>query len=276
MIVFPTCKINLGLRILRKREDGYHDLDTVFYPVPVCDVLEVLPTADSKADISFKQTGYSLPGDVENNSCVKAYHLVKNLFPTLPGVSVHLHKIIPPGAGLGGGSADAVFMLRALQQLFSLEIPSSTLQDLSLTLGSDCPFFLLNSAANAAGRGEILSSLPLSLSTYAIYLINPGIHISTPAAFKACAPSLAGEAVASTLQRPISTWKTFLKNQFEEGIFAQYPILASIKEELYNQGAIYASMSGSGSTMYGIFPTSAPQPSPFFDQFPWTKWVKLS
>lgn len=276
MIVFPNCKINLGLRILRKREDGYHDLDTVFYPVPIFDILELLPATLPTDDIYFTQTGFLLPGDPENNSCVKAYRLLKQLFPNLPGVRVHLHKVIPSGAGLGGGSADGAFMLRALQQLFSLEITAQTLQELSLLVGSDCPFFLLNSAAKAGGRGELLTSIPLSLSNYAVLLVNPGIHISTPTAFNNCKPSIAGEAVASLVEQPISRWKTSLKNQFEEGVFTQHPILASIKEELYKQGAIYASMSGSGSTMFGIFPLNATPPTNFFDQFAWTKWVKLT
>ncbi len=276
MIVFPNCKINLGLRILRKRQDGYHDLETVFFPIPVSDVLEIRLQLLENGDTTFSQTGFPIAGPLEENSCIKAYKLVKTRFPLLKSVDIHLHKNIPTGAGLGGGSADSVFMLQSLKELFQLSLLQDDLAALSLQLGSDCPFFLLNKPAIAEGRGEILKELTLSLKGYHLLLINPGITISTAVAFRGCKPDLQGRSLSSIIQQPINTWKEDLKNQFEDSVFQQFPDLATIKETLYAEGAIYASMSGSGSTIFGIFPENTPQPDKLMLTYPWTRWMKLS
>jgi 4-diphosphocytidyl-2-C-methyl-D-erythritol kinase len=276
MIVFPNCKINLGLRILRKRQDGYHDLETIFFPIPVTDILEIRLQRHENGEFKFIQTGFPITGPLEENSCIKAYQLLKNRFPLLKSVDVHLHKNIPTGAGLGGGSADSAFMLQGLNELFQLSLSHHDLAALSLQLGSDCPFFLLNKPAIAEGRGEILKERKLSLRGYHLLLINPGVHISTAVAFRGCKPDQTGRSVASIIQQPITTWKEDLKNQFEDSIFEQFPDLASIKETLYTEGAIYASMSGSGSTLFGIFPETTPQPNKLMQTYPWSRWMKLS
>jgi len=276
MIVFPNCKINLGLRILRKRQDGYHDLETIFFPIPVTDILEIRLQPHKDGEITLTQTGYPITGPIMENSCVKAYQLLKNQFPLLKSVDVHLHKNIPTGAGLGGGSADCVFMLLELKELFQLSLSKEDLATLSLQLGSDCPFFLLNKPAIAEGRGEILKELTLTLKGYHLLLINPGVTISTAVAFGGCNPDLNGRSLASIIQQPITTWKDDLKNQFEDSIFKQFPDLASIKDALYAEGAIYASMSGSGSTLFGIFPANTPRPDKLIEAYSWTRWMKLS
>lgn len=276
MIVFPNCKINLGLRILRKRADGFHDLETIFYPVPVTDVLEVHLTSTNSENIFFTQTGFPITGPAENNSCIKAYQLLKSQYSSIKGLHVHLHKNIPTGAGLGGGSSDSVAMLQVVKDLCQLPLSQDELANYALQLGSDCPFFLLNKPAIATGRGEVLNEISLSLKDYHLLLINPGISVSTAEAFSGCIPNNTGKSLATIIQAPIENWKKELHNQFEETVFLQHPVLASIKNELYESGAIYASMSGSGSTLFGIFPASATPPYSLMKKFPWTRWLKLS
>lgn len=252
MVVFPNCKINLGLQVLEKRDDGYHNLQTVFYPLPFNDVLEIVK--NSKDEIEFTATGIPVDGKAEDNLCIKAYQLLKKRYPQLPFVKIHLHKAIPLGAGLGGGSANAAFMLKLLNETFQLGISTEEFINYSLQLGSDCPFFILNKPAIATGRGEMLNEMPIDLSSFTVVLINPGIHINTGWAFNNLAPSNAAlKNFNSILQQPIETWKQNLVNDFEEPVFAAYPQIKEIKEWLYLQGALYASMSGSGSTVYGIF-----------------------
>lgn len=253
MIVFPNCKINLGLNILRKREDGFHDLETVFYPIHFNDALEVITNSSSEPGAEFVMTGLKIDGSATDNLCVKAYGLLKKDFPQLPAIKIHLHKTIPTGAGLGGGSADAAFMLKLLNEKFHLNLSTSQLINYSLKLGSDCPFFILNKPCFATGRGEKLEEIQLDLSAYQVMLINPHIHINTGWAFSQINPALPEKSVKEIIRQPISTWKGELKNDFEEAVFAAHPSIKSIKEDLYNQGAVYASMSGSGSTVFGIF-----------------------
>lgn len=260
MLLFPNCKINLGLNILRKREDGFHDLETVFYPIPFTDALELITNTGSEASAEFVTTGLKINGAATDNLCVKAYQLLKQDFPQLPAVKIHLHKTIPAGAGLGGGSADAAFMLKLLNDKFHLNLSTSQLTNYALQLGSDCPFFILNKPCFATGRGENLEEIQLDLSAYRIVLINPRIHINTGWAFSQINPSLPVKQVKEIIGQPISTWKDELKNDFEEAVFAAHPQVKLIKEDLYNQGAVYASMSGSGSTVFGIFDKSV---SPF-------------
>jgi len=257
MICFPSCKINLGLRITHKRADGFHALETVFYPITLTDALEIIIEPEtSAAPISCTSSGLAINGDPTDNLCYKAYFLLKNDYPSIPNIKMHLHKKIPMGAGLGGGSSDGAFTLVALNQLFNLQLSEQALLDYALQLGSDCPFFILNTPAFATGRGEILTPTTVNLNGYSIIIVNPGIAISTKLAFSLITPKIQETNLAAIIQQPISTWKDELINDFEQPIFNSFPELANIKETLYQKGAVYVSMTGTGSTVYGIFPTS--------------------
>lgn len=259
MVVFPNAKINLGLRVKAKRQDGYHELDTVFMPVPLHDILEaVRQQEDNQQDFTFTQTGIPIPGDLNSNLCFKAYKVVKKDYPDLPAIKVHLHKIIPMGAGMGGGSSDGAFMLRLLNEKFNLEIGQPTLKQYALQLGSDCPFFIENTCCSATGRGEILDPIRLNLKGKYLILVCPGIHVSTAQAFANIRLSPDATSSKEIVQLPIQEWRGLLINDFEETVFALHPQLKKIKEELYDMGAVYASMSGSGSTVYGIFNDPVP------------------
>jgi 4-diphosphocytidyl-2-C-methyl-D-erythritol kinase len=269
MINFPNCKINLGLNIIRKRTDGYHDLETVFYPIAIHDVLEMIQnnTNCSMAGIKSNElqtelscSGLTIDGDQQNNLCIKAYQLLKKNFPDLPSVKMHLHKNIPMGAGLGGGSADGAFALQLLNDKFQLHLSQQQLMDYALQLGSDCPFFIDNKPCFASSRGEKMESIKLDLSAYSFVIINPKIHISTAWAFSHIQPQLPETSIKEIIALPITAWKDILMNDFEKPVMQEYPVIKKIKEDLYNAGAIYASMSGSGSTMFAIFEkSSAPQ-----------------
>ena len=248
MVVFPNCKINIGLNVVGKRPDGYHDIETVFYPLTLREALEAVP-ADER---QFALTGLPIESDNTNNFCIKAYDLLKADFPSLPPVKIHLHKVIPIGAGLGGGSADAAFMLQLLNQLFKLDLTQVQLSEYAERLGSDCAFFLYNQPCLATGRGEKLQPLTLDLASYKILLINPGIHISTAEAFKSVTIGNSGQ-LHQALQQPVKNWKSTVYNGFEIPVFKRFSAIAEIKELLYAQGAMYASMTGSGSSVYGIF-----------------------
>lgn len=255
MIAFPNCKINLGLQVLQKRGDGFHDLATVFYPVPLKDALEIItsPQADSPAIAVY---GLTVQGDASDNLCIKAWQLLQKDFPSLPRVKVHLLKNIPMGAGLGGGSADAAFMLRLLNDKFRLGLSTVQLLHYAGKLGSDCPFFILNQPCVATGRGEVLKPVQINLSGYQLVLVSPGIHVSTGWAFSQLAfPGGSKNPVdlETIVLQPAAAWKQYLYNDFEPVVFAAYPALQSIKDHLYELGALYASMSGSGSTVFGIF-----------------------
>lgn len=254
MVLFPNCKINLGLNIISKRSDGYHDLETIFYAVQFKDVLEIVHQQNETTDVDFTSSGLAIDGDTSNNLCVKAYHLLKKDFPQLPAIKMHLHKSIPMGAGLGGGSADGAFTLKLLNQKFNLNLSTEQLINYSLQLGSDCPFFILNQPCFAEGRGEKLQQLNLDLSAYQFIIINPGIYVNTGWAFSQIRPMQSAKSVREIIGQPIETWKAELVNDFEEPVFKSHPEIKAIKENLYTQGAVYASMSGSGSTVFGIFP----------------------
>jgi 4-diphosphocytidyl-2-C-methyl-D-erythritol kinase len=257
MICFPSCKINLGLRITQKRADGFHALETVFFPISIKDALEIIIEPDTNAaPITFTSSGLAINGDPSDNLCFKAYGLLKKDYPTIPNIKMHLHKTIPMGAGLGGGSSDGAFTLVALNQLFNLQLSEQALLNYALQLGSDCPFFIINTPAFATGRGEILKPINLNLDGYSIVIVNPGIAISTKLAFSLITPKIPDNNLAAVIQQPISTWKDVLINDFEQPIFNSFPELANIKETLYQKGAVYASMTGTGSTVFGIFPTS--------------------
>lgn len=254
MVVFPNCKINLGLNIIRKRSDGFHDLETAFFPLPVYDVLEIIPAGnETYNDISFTTNGITIEGNKEDNLCIKAYGLLKKDFPQLPAIQMYLYKTIPAGAGLGGGSADAVFTLKLLNKIADLKLTQKQFFNYSVQLGSDCPFFIINKPCFATGKGEKLEQINIDLSFYKFILINPGIHIHTANAFAQTTPALPVKSIKDILQQPVTTWKEILKNDFEDSAFKQFPEIKKLKDELYDAGATYASMSGSGSTVYGIF-----------------------
>lgn len=248
MLLFPNAKINLGLRITGKRKDGYHDIETCMFPIPLYDALEIILA--NKTSFSF--SGISIPGDAKDNLILKAYQLLKKDFNDLPPIAVHLHKAIPVGAGLGGGSADAAFALKLMNNLFDLILEDWFLEDYAAQLGSDCPFFIENTPKIATGRGEILSPIALDLTGKWLILVNPNLHIGTKEAYAGVVPKKPTEDLREILA-DTSVWKDRLKNDFEDRIFQKYPLIQSIKESLYEQGAFYAAMSGSGSTVFGLF-----------------------
>ena len=253
MIIFSNCKINLGLRVLRKRADGYHDLETVFYPVPFNDIIEVIRTEQSQPPAVFSSSGITLDVAPEQNLCMKAYTLLRQ-WHELPPLQLHLHKNVPSGAGLGGGSADATFTLKLLNSKFNLGLTTERLLDLALQLGSDCPFFIINKPCLATGRGELFEPVDLSrLKNYKLVVVTPGIHVSTAWAFGNLRINNDGPSVKEIIAQPVETWKQALVNDFEEVVFAEHPSIRSIRDKLYEQGAVYAAMSGSGSAVYGLF-----------------------
>lgn len=249
MIVFPNCKINLGLHILRKRDDGFHDLETVFHPLPVHDALEVI-TAPATA---FSQSGIPIPGDAPDNLCMRAYGLLKADFPDLPAVRMHLHKVVPTGAGLGGGSADGAFTLTLLNSKYNLGLDADRLEAYAARLGSDCPFFIRNQTSLATGRGEVLEPFALDLRGYDFLLVHPGIHVNTGWAFGELAPGPPAVPLDAIDWKDVSSWKGRLTNDFEAPVFTKHSEIAAIRARLYEAGAVYASMSGSGSAVFGIF-----------------------
>lgn len=248
MITFPNAKINLGLNIVSKREDGYHNIESCFYPIPWHDSLEVIEAAS----FAFHSYGLDIPGDATSNLCVKAYELIKADFG-IPPVEVHLLKNIPMGAGLGGGSADGAFTLKMLNDLFSLRLSDLKLENYALKLGSDCPFFIKNQPTIATGRGEHLQFIDLDLSGYYLAIHNPGIHVSTKEAYAGITPGKVGTSISDLIKTPIQQWKDKLVNDFETCIFPNHSQIEQLKKEMYDAGAIYASMTGSGSTVFGLF-----------------------
>lgn len=259
MIVFPNIKINLGLSITEKRPDGYHNLETVFYPVALEDALEIraLPEADKK--ITLHQYGMEIAGNPEDNLVAKAYSLLDKEFH-LPPVEIHLYKHIPSGAGLGGGSSDAAFMLKLLNGHFHLNLSEEQLEIYAATLGADCAFFIKNKPVYAEGIGNIFSPIELSLKGYQIMIVKPDVFVSTREAFANIHPHHPEYPVKEVIRRPVAEWKDTLINDFEASVFPQHPVIGEIKQELYNQGALYASMSGSGSSVFGLFAPDAALP----------------
>ena len=254
MVVFPNAKINLGLRVTSKRDDGYHNIDTVFYPIPIHDALEIVsnPNPDTPP-ITFSQTGKLIPGKSENNLCIKAFDILRKDYPQIPSALVHLHKNIPMGAGMGGGSSDGAFMLSLLNQKYKLGIDEQQLKNYALRLGSDCPFFIQNKAVYATGRGELMKPISTDLSQKWILIVSPGIHISTAEAFSNIELSEHAPTCEEIIQEPLKHWRSLLVNDFEKTVFPKHPELSNIKEQLYEMGAAYASMTGTGSTLFGIF-----------------------
>jgi len=248
MIVFPNAKINIGLNILSRREDGFHNLETIFYPLAVRDALEVVEADQLK----FTSSGLEIPGNPTDNLCLKAYDLLSKDYK-LPPVHIHLHKHIPIGAGLGGGSADASFFIRLMNEKFELGIDTLQMEAYASRLGSDCAFFIQNKPALAHGKGDQLQTIELDLSNYFIILLMPVVQVSTSDAYKGVRPAAMENSLADLIKLPVEAWKAIIKNDFEPSVFLQYPIIAEIKSKLYSAGALYASMSGSGSSVFGIF-----------------------
>lgn len=252
MITFPNAKINLGLNIVEKRPDGYHNLETIFYPIPLQDALEITPWEGGERKYKLAQSGIQIAGDDENNLVVKAYKLLDNLH-NLPPIEINLLKHIPSGAGLGGGSADAAFMLCMLNQHFQLNIPNEQLEVYAAQLGADCAFFVENKPTFAEGIGNIFSPIELSLKGYKLLLVKPDIFVSTRDAFAQIKPKRPSISLKEVAKMPVEAWKTYMVNDFEESVFPQFPAIADIKALLYDMGAIYASMSGSGSSVFALF-----------------------
>lgn len=248
MITYPIAKINIGLLVTEKRPDGFHNLETIFYPIRMHDILEVVESDEFK----FSLSGIDVAGDPEDNLVVKAYRLIKNDFQ-IPAVQVHLHKNIPSGAGLGGGSSDAASMLLTLNELFNLNISREQLMDYALQLGSDCPFFIQEKPVFATGRGEIMQEVIVELKEYFLILVKPQVHVSTALAYQNIVPQRARLSLKGLIGFSVGKWKGNILNHFEKYVFQAYPEVEKIKKVLYEQGAAFALMSGSGSAVYGLF-----------------------
>lgn len=253
MITFPNAKINLGLNIVEKRPDGYHNLETIFYPINLQDALEVTRRENNDKEYTLHISGSSLEGEPEDNLVVKAYKLLKKDYPGLLPVDIHMYKHIPAGAGLGGGSSDAACMIKLLNDKFSLGLSTERMEEYAVKLGADCSFFIRNKPVFATGIGNLFEPVELSLKGYHIILIKPDIFVSTRDAFAEIKPVRPAVSLKEIVKQPIETWKSSMKNDFEDSVFKKFPEIAAIKDELYDLGAVYAAMSGSGSSVYGIF-----------------------
>ena len=249
MIVFPNAKINIGLNILSKREDGYHNISSCFYPVPFCDVLEIIPSEK----FEFVSSGIHVGGEPGENLCVKAFRLLQEKH-AIGEVKIHLHKVIPMGAGLGGGSADATYTLKALDQLFKLGLSTQQLEQYAAQLGSDCPFFVENKPVMAQGTGTEFTPSTVDLEGKYLVLLYPGLHVSTQEAYSGVKPQAPAYDLDTVLEeRSLKEWSKWVKNDFEDPISSKHTIIQKLKTALYDHGAIYASMTGSGSAIYGVF-----------------------
>ena len=263
MICFPNAKINLGLHITGKRSDGYHTIETIFYPVPLTDALEAVLSEET----SFKQTGIKLDSLPDDNLVMKAYTLMAKKY-AVPPLNIYLKKAIPSGAGLGGGSADAAFMLKLINELCEYNIAESKLEKIAASIGADCPFFIRNKPVLATGIGNLFKPSDISLKGYTICIVQPPVTVSTKEAYSKIKPQKPEFSLAKLSTLSISEWKNVLKNDFEPNIFKKYPVIEEIKEKLYTMGAEYAAMSGSGSAVFGLFQKAI---SPKFSNcFVWT------
>lgn len=257
MISYPNAKINLGLNVLRKRSDGYHDIESVFYPVPWCDILEIVPRK-GLGQVMFSSSGIDIPSEGKPNLCEQVYQHFSDEFG-IASVKIHLHKMVPIGAGLGGGSADAAFCAVMLNDLFDLDLSASQLEEIVSRVGSDCPFFVQNKPAYVTGRGDVLQSIDLNLNGLWICLVNPNIHIGTHEAYSGIKANVPELSLTESLNNSISCWHAKVKNDFENSIFSNHPEIEKIKTNLLASGAVYASMTGSGSTVFGLFETKPEQ-----------------
>lgn len=252
MLVYPNAKINIGLSVVARRADGYHDLRTVFYPLPLCDILEItLPEVEGREYV-WQQTGNAIDGAADDNICLRALRALRAV-RQLPCVGLHLHKLIPTGAGLGGGSADGAFVIKHLNQMLRLGLTGDEMRHIAASIGADCPFFIDNRPAYAEGIGDQLSPIDIDLKGKQIILVKPNINVSTREAYQGITPHPAATDLREALRRPVDQWPGPVLNDFEPTVFRRYPAIEHIKDTLYNCGALYASMSGSGSAVYGIF-----------------------
>lgn len=264
MITFPNAKINLGLNIVEKRADGYHNLETIFYPIQLQDALEVKASSkDAETDYTLHIKGTPIAGEASDNLVVKAYLLLKEKYQ-LPPVDIHLFKHIPMQAGLGGGSADGAFMIKLLNEKFRLGMSLSEMEETSSRLGADCAFFIQNQPVFATGIGDCFEPIRLSLAEYHLVLIKPSVSVPTRDAFARIKPHRPEQSLKEIITQPVETWRDTMKNDFEDSVFALYPEIAAIKDKLYDLGAVYASMSGSGSSVYGIFREALPNVETLF------------
>jgi len=248
MIVFPNAKINIGLNIVARRPDGYHNLETVFYPIKINDVLEAVESSK----LSFEASGLGIPGRVEDNLCIKGYHLLKNDFD-VPPVTIHLHKHIPIGAGLGGGSADAAFFIRLMNDKFKLGLTDDAMMDYARQLGADCAFFIRSQPVYAFEKGDRFEPVAVDLSAYQLVLVMPPVQVSTAEAYRGVKPAVPQFALKDAVAKPVTEWRHYIKNDFEGHILNNHPVIRGVKAALYEAGAVYASMSGSGASVFGVF-----------------------
>ncbi|MDQ2792601.1 MAG: 4-(cytidine 5'-diphospho)-2-C-methyl-D-erythritol kinase [Bacteroidota bacterium] len=269
MLVFPNAKLNLGLYVTQRRPDGFHTLESVFVPLPWTDAFEMLPAAPGQPT-SLTLTGRPIPGNPATNLCVRAYELLQADFPALPPVQLYLHKIVPIGAGLGGGSADAAFALRAANDLFNLNLAAEALENYARRLGSDCAFFIRNQPVLAVEKGDVFEAIDLNLKGTGCVVVYPNLHISTAEAYARIVPQPPPHPLREALAQPMSTWRDTVRNDFETALTPGHPVLAEIKQQLYAAGATYASLSGSGSAVYGWWETGAPAAMEWSDDY--TVW----
>lgn len=267
MLAFPNSKINLGLNVTGIRADGFHNIETVLFPVAFRDILEIIPSGEQH--VEFRHSGLTVPGKVDDNLCLRAYHLIKSGFQ-IPTVRMHLHKVIPIGAGLGGGSSDAAFTIKVLADLFSLAMSPLQMLDYAGKLGSDCPFFIVNKPVFASGRGDQFEPFELNLAGYSIVIVIPPVHVSTADAYEQVAIKKPVESLRTILKASPGEWKDHLVNDFESSVFHRYPVILQLKKKLYTAGAVYASMTGSGSAVYGLFDRLLPDLNSFAGCITWT------
>ncbi len=270
MIVFPQAKINLGLNVVERRPDGYHNLETVFYPVPIEDALEVTPMDDrfpSTTGCDLKVTNMAIEGDEARNLVVRAYHLLKAEFPSLVRVHINLFKAIPTQAGMGGGSSDGAAMLTLLNDMCRLGLSQQQLIDRAARLGADCPFFVMGRPAYAEGIGERLNPIDLDLKGWHLAVVRPDIPVPTKEAFTLIRPHRPQKNCLDIVRQPVDTWRDELVNDFEQSVFALHPEIGAVKQQLYDLGAVYAAMSGSGSAVFGLFRTKPELSATFADMF---------
>lgn len=274
MLCFPNAKINLGLNIIERRPDNFHNIATVFYPIPLSDILEIIHSENNLNKVELKITGMQISGDFVNNLCVKAYYLLDKEFD-LPPVAIYLHKLVPMGAGFGGGSSNGAFTLTLLNQLFELGLSDDQLAGYAEQLGSDCAFFIHSKPAYGTGKGNVLKDIQMDLSGKYIVLVKPNVFISTSEAYADVKPVALTHSLPDLLKKPITDWKHLVVNEFEVSIFSRHPEIKIIKDDLYKQGAIYASMTGSGSAVFGIFDDVVKLKTWFPGMFYWGGWLKM-
>lgn len=264
MICFPNAKINLGLNVVSKRPDGYHNIETVFYPIPVKDALEIVHAET----LSFTQTGIPVDAPMEKNLVIKALNLLKTKYE-IPPLEIHLLKAIPFGAGLGGGSADAAFMLKLVNDFCQLGLSPDDLEKMAVSIGADCPFFIRNTPVFATGTGNIFKPVDLSLDGYYFCLVKPDVAVSTPEAYSLVTPKAPALSLKEIIRMPVTQWKEVMINDFEKSVFMKHPVIGEIKESLYQAGAVYAAMSGSGSSVFGLFERPTELKEQYPDCFVW-------